>query len=213
MKTDDLQAIAHFIYEAGILSKTPRSGLWFLGTGQQSVAEHLLRTTYIAYALCHLEPKADRPKVIYMSLFHDFAEGRTSDLNYVHQRYGRLAESEACKDLANTIPFGEEMAESYAEEQAKQSLEAKLVKDADQLEWLATLREEELKGNAKAKAWQKSAAQRLKTPQGKAVAKFLLATHSDAWWFDENDKWFVSRDPKLKTRTPLMKKRRRARKK
>ena len=197
MKKDELQAIAHFIYEAGILSKTPRSGLWFLGTGDQSVAEHLLRTTYIAYALCHLAPKADRSKVILMSIFHDFAEGRTSDLNYVHQRYGRLAESEAFKDIAKVVPFGGEMAAFYTEEQAKQTFEAKLVKDSDQIEWLATLREEELKGNAKAKAWQKSAYKRLKTPQGKAVGKYLLSTHSDAWWFDSNDKWFVSRDPKF----------------
>ena len=197
IRKDELQAIAHFIYEAGILSKTPRSGLWFLGTGNQSVAEHLLRTTYIAYALCHLTPGVDQSKVMLMSIFHDFAEGRTSDLNYVHQRYGRLAETEAFKDIASTIPFGEEMGAFYAEEQAKKTLESKLVKDADQLEWLATLREEELKGNVKAKAWQKSAYKRLKTQQGKAVGKYLLATHSDAWWFDSADKWFVSRDPKF----------------
>ncbi len=197
MKKEELQSIAHFIYEAGILSKTPRSGLWFLGTGHQSVAEHLLRTTYIAYALCHLEPKADRAKVILMAMFHDFAEGRTSDLNYVHQRYGRLAESEAFKDIAGAVPFGREMASLYEEEHARATLEAKLVKDADNLDWIATLREEELKGNVKAKAWLTTAKKRLKTPAGKAMGKYLLSTHSDAWWFDEHDQWFVSRDPKL----------------
>jgi len=195
MKKDELQSIAHFIYEAGILNKTPRSGLWFLGTGQQSVAEHSLRSAYIAYALCYLTPEADKARVIFMSIFHDFAEGRTSDLNYVHQRYGRLAESEAFKDIAKEIPFGKEMADFYAEEQAKTTIEAKLVKDADQLEWLATLREEELKGNTKARAWARIAYKRLKTAQGKAVGKYLIATQSDAWWFDAEDKWFVGRDP------------------
>jgi 5'-deoxynucleotidase YfbR-like HD superfamily hydrolase len=95
------------------------------------------------------------------------------------------------------VPFGKEMAGFYAEEQAKETLEAKLVKDADQLEWFATLREEEMKGNIKAKAWQKSALARLKTKQGKEVGKYLLSTHPDSWWFDADDKWFVSRDPKL----------------
>ena len=33
MKDNDLKAVADFVYEVGILSKTPRSGLWFLGTG------------------------------------------------------------------------------------------------------------------------------------------------------------------------------------
>lgn len=206
-----MQAIADFIYEAGILSKTPRSGLWFLGTGNQSVAEHLLRTTYIAFALCYLAPKADRAKVVYMSMFHDFAEGRTSDLNYVHQRYGRLAEAEAFKDMAAVLPFGGELSNFYAEEQAKQSFEAKLVKDADQLEWIATLREEELRGNTKAKAWLTSAVKRLKTSQGQAVGKYLLTTHSDAWWFDESDKWFVSRDPKFIKKKTKSRTRRKAR--
>jgi putative hydrolase of HD superfamily len=197
MKKDELQSIAHFIYEAGILTRTPRSGLWFLGTGSQSVAEHLLRTTYIAYALCYLTPGVDRAKVVYMSMFHDFAEGRTSDLNYVHQRYGRLAEEEVFNDITKEIPFGKEMAAFYSEEHARETVEAKLVKDADILEWLATLREEELRGNTKARAWAKIALQRLKTKEGKAVGKYLASTHSDAWWFDADDKWFVSRDPKL----------------
>jgi putative hydrolase of HD superfamily len=197
MKKDELQSIAHFIYEAGILTKTPRSGMWFLGTGSQSVAEHLLRTAYIGYALCYLVPEADKAKVVLMSIFHDFGEGRTSDLNYVHQRYGRLAEDEAIRDISMGIPFGKEIAQLYKEEHEKKTPDAKLVKDADTLEWLATLREEELRGNSKAKAWARIAYDRLKTEPGKAVGKYLLSTHSDAWWFDENDKWFVSRDPKL----------------
>lgn len=54
----DIKAISHFIYETGILSRTPRSGLWFLGTGQQSVAEHILHTAFIGYALAYLTPDA-----------------------------------------------------------------------------------------------------------------------------------------------------------
>src|SRR3989338_1931883 len=126
----DLKSITDFIYEVGILSRTPRSGLWFLGTGNQSVAEHLLRTTYITYALCYLTPKADRERAILMALTHDLGEGRTSDLNYVHQKYGRLAEDKAIADIAKTVPFGKEIQKLYTEEQAKETLESKLVKDA-----------------------------------------------------------------------------------
>ena len=56
--------IANFVYETGIHSKTPRSGFWFLGSGEQSVAEHLFHTAMIAYTLAHLEPKADKNKMI-----------------------------------------------------------------------------------------------------------------------------------------------------
>lgn len=185
--------IVDFIYETSIHSKTPRSGFWFLGSGKQSVAEHLFHTTMIAYALAYLEKRADKNKVILMALLHDIGEGRTSDHNYVHQRYGRLAEADAVGDIARGVPFGLEIKKLFDEEQEKQTLEAKLVKDADQLEWIATLREEEVKGNSKASEWINIAMKRLKTNTAKDIGKLLVKTHTDSWWFNRSDNWFVDR--------------------
>lgn len=70
----EMQDVANFVYEMGIHMRTPRSGLWFLGSGTQSVAEHLFRVAMIAYALCYFEPKADKNKVILMALTHDIGE-------------------------------------------------------------------------------------------------------------------------------------------
>lgn len=190
--------IANFVYETSIHSKTPRSGLWFLGSGSQSVAEHLFHTAMIVYALCHFEPKADKNKAVLMALFHDIGEGRTSDQNYVHQRYGRLAEGEAVNDISNAVPFGGAILDFYKEEQERQTLEAKLVKDADNLEWISTLRGEEIKGNLKAREWIKGAAKRLKTSPGKKLCQVLLRTHPDSWWFNAKDKWFVDREQKYR---------------
>lgn len=195
MNPEHLPSCANFIYETGILAKTPRSGLWFLGTGNQSVAEHLYRTTLIGYVLSHLVPEANRDRLIFLCLVHDLAEGRTSDLNYVHQKYGRLAEAKAFEDIARALPFGHELQAAYLEEQERATLEAQLAKDADQLEWLATLREESVKGNLKAQTWAEIAAKRLKTDAAKKIGELLLTTHPDNWWFDEKDKWFVDRDP------------------
>ncbi|KKR04124.1 MAG: Metal dependent phosphohydrolase [Parcubacteria group bacterium GW2011_GWC2_39_14] len=200
MTPKNIKAVTNFVYEAGILAKTPRSGLWFLGTGSQSVAEHLYRTTMIGYALSHMVPKVNRDRLIFLCLVHDFAEGRTSDLNYVHQKYGRLAEANAFSDIAQNLPFGKEMKDAYTEEQTKETIESKLAKDADQIEWIATLCEEETKGNKKARAWAEIAYKRLKTPAAKKLGKSLLETHPDNWWFDEKDVWFVDRKAKkLKT--------------
>jgi putative hydrolase of HD superfamily len=185
--------IANFIYETGIHSKTPRSGFWFLGSGEQSVAEHLFHTAMIAYTLAHLEPKADKNKMILMALVHDIGEGRTSDHNYVHQRYGRLAEGQAVSDISASVPFGKEIMELFKEEQTRTTLEAKLVKDADILEWIVTLRGEEVKGNEKAKKWIDIAMKRLKTNTAKKLGKVLLKMNPDDWWFDADDKWFVDR--------------------
>ncbi len=195
-KTNIYKQLAGFVYETGIHSKTPRSGLWFLGSGSQSVAEHLFHTAMIAYVLAKMEKKANVGKTVLMALFHDIGEGRTSDHNYVHQRYGRLAEDEAVKDIAKNLPFGEEILALFKEEQLKISLEAKLVKDADQLEWMSTLREEEIKGNSKAKQWIVIAQKRLKTKTGKELGKVLAKTHPDGWWFNAKDAWFVDRKAK-----------------
>jgi|SRR3989338_7694727 len=193
-RLENISAIADFIYENGILSKTPRSGLWFLGTGSQSVAEHAFRTAFIGYALSSLTPKASGYKVALMCLFHDLGEARTSDLNYVHQRYGRLAEAKAIDDISKNIPFGGDIKKIYEEFELKSTIEARLAKDADQLEWLATLREEETKGNIKARTWAIIAHKRLKTPVAKKIGKALLSIHPDNWWFDAKDKWFVDRE-------------------
>lgn len=195
---ETIKQIANFIYETGILSKTPRSGLWFLGTGDQSVAEHILRVVFIGFSLGRLTPGVDQEKIINMCLLHDLGEGRTSDLNYVHQKYGRLAEAQAIDDISQAVFFGPEIKSIYLEYEAKKSMEARLAKDADQLEWLATMREEESKGNKKAKEWAIIAYKRLKTPVAKRLGKVILNTNPDEWWFNKKDKWFVDRKNKDK---------------
>lgn len=192
-KLTSLQTFARFVYESGILAKTPRSGLWFLGTGNQSVAEHTLRTAYIGYVLGYMTKGADTSKIILMALFHDFGEGRTSDLNHVHQKYGRLAESEAMQDLSKSVPFGKDMMALFNEAKDKKTLEAKLVKDADTIDWITTLREEEVKGNTKARNWINVALKRLKTRAGKQLAKAIIKEHPDSWWFSIHDKWFTTK--------------------
>jgi len=193
---DTYAQITNFIYETGIHSKTPRSGLWFLGSGSQSVAEHLFHTAMIAYALAYLEPKADKKKVVLMALLHDIGEGRVSDHNYVHQRYGKLSEVNAVDDIAASVPFGKEIKDLFTEEQKRLTIEAKLVKDADVLEWISTLRGEETKGNLKAKGWIKVALKRLKTSAGKKLGEKLVSVNPDSWWSNSEDPWFVDRKQK-----------------
>ena len=82
-----LGEIGDFLFEVGMLSKTPRSGFYFLGSGNQSVAEHINRTVYVGYVLASMEKDVDAGKVMKMCLFHDVAEARTSDLNWTHPTY------------------------------------------------------------------------------------------------------------------------------
>jgi putative hydrolases of HD superfamily len=192
-----LKSIANFLYEVGILSKTPRSGFHFLGSGEQSVAEHTNRVVYAGYVLATLEKNVDVGKVMKMCLFHDLAEARTSDLNYVHQKYVQANEESAITDLTRTLGFGDEILAILTEHKERKSKEALLAKDADIIDWILSLKEQVDIGNSRAESWLPSAKKRLKTQVAKNLAEEILQTNSDEWWFaDKDDDWWVHRDKK-----------------
>ena len=53
MKT--MKALINFLFEVGMLKKTPRTGYQFLGSGQESVAEHSFLTAVLGYLLSRHE--------------------------------------------------------------------------------------------------------------------------------------------------------------
>lgn len=194
MDDKELDPIVDFLYEAGMLAKTPRSGFFFLGSGDQSVAEHLNRVVYIGFVLAQMAGDVDISKVIQMCMFHDFAEARVSDLNYVHQKYTERFEDRAVADLTSRLPFGPKIKELIEEYEKRETKEAKMAKDADNLEWILALKEQKDIGNERASDWIPSAAQRLKTDEAKKLVAKIIVTDSDRWWFsDKSDQWWVNR--------------------
>ncbi len=134
-----MKALINFLFEVGMLKKTPRTGYQFLGSGQESVAEHSFRTAIIGYMLSLREPGADSQKATLMCLFHDLHEARTGDHNYVNKRYVRVDEERAVKDLAQGLPSGDQIVSLTREFNAGESLEARISKDADQLDLILML--------------------------------------------------------------------------
>ena len=196
--TSNSKEVVNFLYEVGILSKTPRSGFFFLGSGNQSVAEHVNRMCYIGYALSMLDGSANTEKIIKMCLFHDLAEARTSDLNYVHQKYTKREDFRAVEDLTSLLPFGDDIKEILDEYESQETREAHLAKDADQLEWIISLKEQVDIGNSRAEGWIPSGIKRLKTKYGKDLAHIIINTNSQEWWFDDpEDDWWVNRGKKI----------------
>lgn len=194
-----INEITRFLFEVGILSKTPRSGFHFLGTGDQTVAEHINRVCFVAYTLALMDGKVDITKVLQMALLHDISETRISDLNYVHQKYVDRKEKEANRDIADSVPFGSHIYEMIEEYEKRKSPESILVKDADNLEWILSLKEEVDTGNTRALKWLSSAISRLKTKNAQMIGKEIMKTDSNDWWFDkksQKSKWWVSRGKK-----------------
>lgn len=185
-----MRDMINFLFEAGMLKKTPRTGYQFLGSGRESVAEHSFRTAVIGYTLACLEPEADSRKTTLMCLFHDLHEARTGDQNYVNKRYVRVDEEKAVDDLTRGIPFRDEIVSMIREFNQGESLESRLSKDADQLDLILELKEQDDLGNRYAKDWLFYAEKRLTTETGKKMAREILRTDSTDWWFDKKtDLW------------------------
>jgi putative hydrolase of HD superfamily len=174
--------IANFLYEVGMLNRTPRSGFQFLGSGEQSVAEHSFRTAVISYVLGKMDGTVNVGKMVMEAVFHDLGEARVSDLNHVHQKYNERRQLEAVEDVTAPLPFGDEILRIYNEHENRTTPESVLVKDADTLEWIISLKEQEDVGNERAEYWISFAKQKLKTDSAKKLAAEILATDSNEWW-------------------------------
>ncbi|NQU15538.1 MAG: HD domain-containing protein [Desulfobacteraceae bacterium] len=183
---------AKFLFEVGMLKKTPRTGYQFLGSGGESVADHSFRTAVIGYVLASQEPDADLNKVILMCLFHDLPEARTGDHNYVNKRYVKADEEKALRDQVRELPQGDEIITLTQEFNADGTLEAHLARDADQLDLIFELKEQLDLGNPGAGDWLSFAVQRLITDGAKGLAKEVLTTDRSEWWFDKQTDWWVN---------------------
>lgn len=187
---EDLQAIANFLFELGMLKKTPRSGFQFLGSGGESVAEHSYRVAMIGYTMAKLSHHPDPYRVVCLCLFHDIAEARTGDMNYVNKQYVEVDEQGAIDDLGKSLPFGSELIDATAEYRAAETSASHLAHDADQLDLILELKQQQDLGNPYAIRWIQFACGRLRTELGRTLAARIETTDSSAWWFDGHDHWW-----------------------
>jgi putative hydrolases of HD superfamily len=187
-----MEEIANFLFEVGMLNKTPRTGFRFLGSGKESVAEHILRTLFIGYSLCKLDPAADELKVLRMCLVHDLPEARTGDQNYMYKKYVTVDEEKAVRELTEHLPFGAEIKSVIGEFNEKKTREALLAHDADQLALILQLKEYRDLGNQYSQEWLDFAVRRLCTDQGRKLADTILQTDWTQWWFRDKSDWWVN---------------------
>ncbi len=187
-----ISRVVQFLFEVGMLKKTPRSGFQFLGSGEESVAEHSFRTAIAGYALATMTAGADASRVVMMCLFHDLPEARTGDHNYVNKRYVTANESGALKDQVQGLAFGPDITRLIEEFNAAETLEARIAKDADQIDLILELKMHLDTGNPRAEAWLFFAQKRLLTDNGRRMAMEILRAESDAWWFDKETDWWVN---------------------
>ncbi len=179
-----MDKIADLLFEAKMLKELPRAGYHFLGSGSENVAEHSFMTAFIAFTMSKIESGIDPGKVITMALLHDLPEARTSDLNYVQQKYTAADEEKAVADLTEGIGFGKDIAELVAEFNKGETREAKLVRDADQLSFVLELKKLMDTGAKAPEKWIAIVVERLATDTGRKLADSIVSTSWDNWWLE-----------------------------
>ncbi|MGW0606144.1 HD domain-containing protein [Streptomyces sp. NPDC002640] len=183
--SEDLSAVARFLFEAGTLKHTKRTGWWMAGVKDpESVADHSWRTAVIATVIASLEG-ADPARAAFLAVWHDSQETRTGDVNYVGKKYGAGdADPQAVTaDQVTGMPeaLAKTVRDVVAEYEAKDSPEAVCARDADKLECLLQGVEYRDQGYANAQRWIDNSRGRLVTDTAKRLADAVLETGSLDW--------------------------------
>ena len=184
MKNDqeiDTERIANFFLEAFSLLKLKRSHYQVI-PATDSVAEHSFLTAIIGMILASLE-KVDEAKVIKMCLLHDLAEARTGDLNFLNQLYACASEKEARQDQLKGLPIEQEALNLLEEFETRETKEAKIAKDADNLCQILFEQIFLAKDPKNRKIWQENKLARLYTETAKKIAKTIRASDPLEWLY------------------------------
>ncbi len=188
--------LVDFLFECGMLRKTPRTGYQFLGSGSENVAEHSFRTAVIGYVLANMAG-ADVARTTYMCLFHDLHEARTGDFNYVNRIYNSSERVAALEDATAGTGLEEAILGMWSELEETDTLEARLAQDADQLDFIMNLKEEADMGNTYATQWLEMALERVRTEWGRELARTIAETDHKDWWFlVRNRDWWTRKNGK-----------------
>ncbi|MBX9395677.1 HD domain-containing protein [Streptomyces sp. TRM72054] len=181
----DLTSVANFLFEAGTLKHTARTGWWMAGVRQpETVAEHSWRTSLIASVIAKLEG-ADPARAAFLAVWHDTGETRTGDVNHLGKKYteGEADPRDIVADQVAAFPEGlaQVVTEVIAEYEAKESPEAVCARDADKLECMLQGIEYRAQGYENAQRWIDNSRGRIVTKAGQALADAVLKTGSLDW--------------------------------
>lgn len=177
----------NFLFEITTLKRLQRTGWQILGEGKESIAEHSYMVAMISYLLAQ-QTNADIQKTLVMALFHDTEEARTGDAYRLAKLYITIDKKQAQKDLLQNISHPEKIHRLLEEYEKRESLESKIVKDADNLSLCFELKPMVEKGNTQAKEWLDANVAALQLSESQELGKALLEVDSQSWWKKEREK-------------------------
>ncbi len=179
MKKKQIARITNLIYEAAVVKRMKRTGWMVLGDNEEDVAQHTFMTCVIAYFLAK-QRNAHLETVLTMSVFHDFHEARTGDLDKIAKFYMTRDQDKANKDIFRSVD--KDLLATLEVYERRKTLEANIVYEANVIAFIVELKLLIEKGNIHAKEWLDANIKRLRIPEAVTLAKQLAKTSSQAWW-------------------------------
>ena len=175
----------NFLYEIGAFRMVQRAWKRFMNQHAQNITEHTFRVVWISLLLAQQEKKVNTEKMMKMALVHDISESRTGDVDYLSRQYTTRDEVKAVEDIFKDSSLEKEFIELYEEYEKKDSIESKIVKDADNLDVEIELHELEVQGSNLREVWQasrdKSVYPTLYTEAAKKMWKEIRDSHPHDW--------------------------------
>lgn len=179
MDQKQLTNIKNLIFEAAVVKRMKRTGWMILGDNDEGVGEHTFMTCVIAYFLAK-QLGADMETVLIMSVFHDFHEARTGDLDKIAKFYMTRDQDRANRDIFEGID--NELLSALDTYEKKKSPEARIAYEANVIAFLVELKLLIEKGNTHAAEWLEGNKKRLRLPEAIALADTLAGSDSHDWW-------------------------------
>ncbi len=152
-KTDTTKRDVELLFELGAFRFIERTWRQFFGVNVQNCAEHTFKVAWIATVLAKHEKDVDMEKLLRIALVHDISESRCGDVHYLSRQYVKRDEKLAMEDIFSGTSFGNEMKELIEEYEKRDSLESKIVKDADNLDVHLEIKEICSRGHTIGKTW------------------------------------------------------------
>lgn len=179
----------NFLFEMGNIRLIDRMWRRFHFKDSANVAEHHFRVFWIAMVIAAREaknyPKLDTGKIAKMCLLHDITESRTAEVDYISRQYTERNEEMAIQDILADTSVETEMFALWQEYEARKTIEAKIAKDADNLDVDMELAEQAATGNQLKETFRPTrefvAQNKLFTEPAKQLFKQIQVTNPHDW--------------------------------
>jgi putative hydrolases of HD superfamily len=143
------------MFEIGTLRHIERTWKNFMNPDVANCAEHMYRVLWLALTISKMENIGNHEKILKIALMHDVTESRTGDTNYISRQYVKRDDEMALGDIFEGTVHEEETKALFREYEERNSIEARIVKDADTIDIEMELAELRAKGHSLGKVFVK----------------------------------------------------------